>query len=60
MIDISPRAERPAWTECGQDDGVTLPVIKGYPLWVGRERYMADKAPMKKKERYVSPIIIQQ
>ena len=60
LVDISPRAERPAWTECGQDDGVTLPVIKGYPMWVRRDRYKADKAPTKIKQRYVSPIIIRQ
>ena len=60
LVDISPRAKRPAWKEAGQDDGVTLPVIKGYPLWRDRERYMADKAPMKTKERYVAPVIIRQ
>jgi len=57
LVDISPRASIPAWATVGQDDGVIAQVIKVYPIYE-REHYKANKAPMKKTARYVSPVII--
>jgi hypothetical protein len=58
LVDVSPRAERPAWTKMGSDDGANFDVIKGYPLYV-RDHYLNErKAPMKSVQRYISPAMI--
>jgi hypothetical protein len=57
LVDISPRAERPSWTQMGSDDGAMFPIRKGYPLYQ-RDFYKRDKAPMKKVQRYVSAVLI--
>ena len=50
LIDISPRAETPAWATVAQDDGVIAPVTGGYPIYQ-REHYRMNKAPLKEGVR---------
>ena len=57
LIDISPRATRPAWNMMGDDAGNMLTINKGYPLY-RRDFYKRDRAPMKKARRFVSENII--
>lgn len=54
LIDISPRAERPAWTDMSSDDGTLFTVSRGYPIYL-RDFYDRNTAPMKEIVRYVSP-----
>ena len=57
LVDISPRPVRPAWPKMNSDDGEAFPVNRGYPIYE-RAFYRADKAPIKKVERYIAPTII--
>ena len=57
LVDISPREDRPSWTNMGSDDGATFPVRKGYPLYE-RDVYKRAKAPTKKVQRYVAGTLI--
>ena len=57
LVDISPRPGRPAWPKMVTDDGYTLPVNKGYPIYE-REVYKAKVAPTRTVERYVAPRLI--
>jgi hypothetical protein len=57
LLDITPRAARPVRTHDMSDDGSVFDVNKGYPLYL-RDSYKGNRAPMKKVQRYVSPVII--
>jgi hypothetical protein len=57
LVDISPRADRPARTVDRSDDGHEFPVNKGYPLYL-RDHYQARVAPTKEQERYVASRLI--
>lgn len=57
LMDISPRAERPAYPKMSSDDGGAFPVVKGYPIYL-RNHLKGDKAPMKKTQRFVPDKIV--
>lgn len=57
LVDIAPRAQRPIRTSDTSDDGSQFTIVKGYPLYL-RASYKSQKAPQKRVQRYVSPVII--
>lgn len=57
VVDISPRRDRPYRIADAMDDGGRFPVNTGYPIYQ-RDRYKADKAPLKTVERYLAPKLV--
>lgn len=53
LVDISPRADRLAYTKMSSDDGDIFEVKKGYPMYQ-REQYKQNQAPMRTIKRFVA------